>query len=301
MSSTRKAMNDFAKCRVDSTAVDPAHLRSRFAAAIIVAVVLLYCAAPGPARAQSYTLLVEPIYDPARATDVYQPLINYLRSETGLDISLQTSRNFHFYWRDLRRNEGVDFVFEEAHFTDYRIQRFGFTPLVRTAEPSSYTLLVPAAEAERGVSGLIGQNVVSMPAPSMGFAVLLQIFSNPIAQPEIMTFAASWRDGVEMVHAGEATGAMVPRALNQEYPDLVAIAESEDIAGAAVSASPHVPEDVRIKVRDALLLLHDKIDEDPTLYEILHELRVSRFEAASAAEYEGAEAMLQTFHGYDRE
>jgi hypothetical protein len=255
----------------------------------------------GNARAESYTLLVEPTYVPDRATEVYQPLIDYLRNETGVDITLKTSRNFHFYWRDLRRNEDMDFVFEEAHFTDYRIQRFGFTPLVRTAEPSSYTLLVSPDEADRGIDGLIGQNVVCMPAPSMGFAALLQIFSNPVSQPEIMTFAASWRDGVEMVFAEEATGAMVPRWLNQEYPNLVAIAESEEVSGPAVSASPRVPEEVRQKIRDALLVLHEKVDEDPSLYEILHELGITQFEPASAGDFAGTESMLRGFHGYGRD
>jgi hypothetical protein len=253
------------------------------------------------AYAERYTLLVEPTYDPVRAAEVYQPLIEYLRNETGLDIRLQTSRNFHFYWRDLRRNEGIDFVFEEAHFTDYRIQRFGFVPLVRTAEGSSYTLLVDPEEAERGVDGLIGRNVVCMPAPSMGFAALLQIFNNPVAQPEIMTFAASWRDGVEMIFSGEATGAMAPSWLNNEYPNLVAIAESEEVPGPAISAAPHVPEEARNKVRDALLVLHEKIDEDPSLYEILHELGISQFVPANAREYRGFESMLQGFHGYGRE
>jgi hypothetical protein len=265
------------------------------------AIFALVAVAPGMAHAQSYTLLVEPTYDPVRAEGVYEPLINYLRKETGLDITLQTSRNFHFYWRDLRRNENFDFVFEEAHFTDYRAQRFGFTPLARTAESSVFTLLVGADDAEEGLDGLIGHNIVCMPAPSMGFAALLGMFNNPVSQPEIITFAASWRDGVEMIYGGEAKAAMVPRWLNQEYHDLVAIAESDEFAGPAISASSRVPEDAREKVREALLVLHEKVDDDPTLYEILHELGITRFEPAARADYEGAESMLRGFHGYDRD
>ncbi|HRQ63955.1 MAG TPA: PhnD/SsuA/transferrin family substrate-binding protein [Xanthomonadaceae bacterium] len=261
----------------------------------------LALATVGPVRAESYSLLVEPTYDPVRAAGVYEPLINYLRKETGLDIRLQTSRNFHFYWRDLRRNEKFDFVFEEAHFTDFRTKRFGFTPLVRTAEPSVYTLLVRPEDAREGLDGLIGHNIVCMPAPSMGFAALLGLFNNPVAQPEIITFAASWRDGVEMIYGGEAKGAMVPRWLNEEYHDLVAIAESTEFAGPAISASSTVPEEARSRVREALLVLHEKVDDDPTLYEILHELGITRFEPATRGDYDGAERMLQGFHGYDRE
>ena len=89
---------------------------------------------PGSAAmAAEYTLAVEPNYPPAQAQQVYKPLLDYLSKSTGHTFVLKTASNYHVYWRDLRSGAKTDFAFEEAHFTDYRRDRLGFTPLVRVA------------------------------------------------------------------------------------------------------------------------------------------------------------------------
>ena len=94
-----------------------------------------------PALAADYTLAVEPNYPPRVAQQVYTPLLEYLSRSTGHNFTLRTATNYHVYWRDLRSNAKTDFAFEEAHFTDYRIDRLGFRPLVRTVEGTKYLLL----------------------------------------------------------------------------------------------------------------------------------------------------------------
>ena len=79
--------------------------------------------------AAEYKLLVEPSYNVQRATEVYQPLADYLTKTTGHKITLVTSRNYHFFWRDVRQNAPVDFMFAEAHFTDFRAKRFSSSRL----------------------------------------------------------------------------------------------------------------------------------------------------------------------------
>ena len=82
----------------------------------------------GSAAAADYTVTVEPNYPPAQAQAVYKPLLAYLSKATGNNFILKTSGNYHVYWRDLRGATPTDFAFEEAHFTDYRINRQRFTP-----------------------------------------------------------------------------------------------------------------------------------------------------------------------------
>jgi ABC-type phosphate/phosphonate transport system substrate-binding protein len=64
--------------------------------------------------------------------------------------------------------------------------------------------------------------------------------------------------------------------------------------GTAISASPNLDPELRERIREALLSIH----EDPAANEVLLELRISRFEPATAAEYAGADRMLREFHGY---
>jgi len=247
-----------------------------------------------PAMAADYTLAVEPNYPPAQAQQVYKPLLDYLSKSTGHRFILKTATNYHVYWRDLRSGAKTDFAFEEAHFTDYRHERQGFTPLVRVAEGTRYSLLADAPVAEGGIQGLIGYRVVSMPAPSMGYLLLGDLYKNPIAQPEIQSVAANWKDGVEMVFSQETEAAMVPNYIAQTYPNLMVVSESREFTGRALSAGGTVPADVRKAVTEAMLKLH----EDDSLYEVLVELGASQFVPATAAEYAGSERLLRGVFGY---
>lgn len=247
-----------------------------------------------PAHAADFTLTVEPNYPRAQALEVYKPLLDYLSKSTGHKFKLQVGANYHVHWRDLRTGTKTDFAFEEAHFTDFRIDRLGFTPLVRVAESTRYALLADAPVAENGIAGLIGYRVVSMPAPSMGYLLLGDLYKNPIAQPEIQSVAANWRDGVEMVFSQETEAAMVPNYIAQTYPNLMAVSESREFTGRALSAGGTVPADVRKAVSEAMLKLH----EDDSLYEVLVELGASQFVPATAAEYVGSERLLRGVFGY---
>lgn len=259
--------------------------------AAIVAVAMAFASA---AQAADYRVTVEPSFPRNQVAEVYQPLLDYLGQATGHTFTLHVPGNYHALWREVRADTAVDFAFEEAHFTDYRATRSGFSPLVRTIEPTRFSLIAMPHVADQGASGLIGYRVVSMPAPSMGSALLAEIYPNPIAQPEIESSAASWRDGVEMVFAEEAEAAMVPDYIANLYPNLLPISQSEPYPGRAFSASPTVPEDVRVAVRDALLAL----DQQDDLYTLLAELGISGFVVADASEYDGNDEMLRGFFGF---
>jgi hypothetical protein len=248
----------------------------------------------GHATADTFTFVAEPSYPPDQAQEVYKPLVDYLSRSTGHTFKLVTPRNYHLHWRDMRRNTPYDFVYEEAHFVDYRAQRYGFEPLVRKSSPTVYALLADFQFADKGVAGLVGRRIVSMPAPSLGFAMLAEMYSNPISQPDFRSEASSWRDGVEMVFAGDAEAAMVPNFLAEQYPNLVSLKESRSVPGAALSANPAISAEVKQAVRDAMLKLH----EDPDSYNTLVELGATQFEPATAAEYFGIEQALSSFFGY---
>ncbi len=240
------------------------------------------------------TLIVEPSYSPARLAEVFEPLANYIGNAAGRKVRLVTPRNYHFFWRDVRRNEPADLMFSEAHFTDYRAQRYGTIPLVRTAEKLSYSILVSDLIEDPDLNSLVGRRLVTMPSPSLGFALLTKLYPNPVSQPEILSAATSWRDGVEMIFADEADAAIVPTWLKDEYPNLIPVWQSQEFMGPAISASPDLEPELRERIREALLSIH----EDPAANEVLLELRISRFDPATAAEYAGADRMLREFHGY---
>ena len=248
------------------------------------------------ALAAEYNFAVEPTYTPERAREVYEPLIAYLTKTTSHTFKLVTARNYAFYWNDIRNRKDLHFVFDEAHFTDFRIQRFGYVPIVKSSLPTSYSLLTQDDVQEGNVQAFVAKSLVTMPAPNLGFALLLEYFPNPMQQPDLRSLATSWRDTVEIVFAGEANATMVPSWLRDQYPNLIPVITTREFPGPAVSASAEVPADVQAKVKEALLVLH----EDPTLYEVISELGVQQFVEANAAEYKGSEQMLKNFYGYNK-
>ncbi len=246
------------------------------------------------ANAATYTLTVEPNYPVAQAQEVYKPLLAYLSKSTGHTFVLKIAPNYHVHWRDMRNKVKVDFAFEEAHFTDYRAKRQRMIPLVRVVEPTKYTLLISDEMAAGGVQGLIGHRITSMSSPSLGYLLLGEIYQNPIAQPEIKSFAANLKDGVEMIFAGESDGAMVPSYIADQYSNLQPAHVTRELPGRALSAHETVPADVRKAVSNAMLKLH----LDNNLYDVISELGTAKFIPANAAVYAGSEKVLSTAYGY---
>lgn len=245
-------------------------------------------------QAETYNLVVQPIYTPDRSQEVYAPLVDYLNRATSHTFKLVTPKNFHHYWVDMRRRDDWHFVLDDAHFTDYRVQKFDYEPLVRTAEGESFSLLAGPTLMETELDTLVGRRIVTMPAPSLGFSLLTQWFDNPLQQPIIVSSAFSWRDTVEIVFAGEAEAAMVPTWLAERYPNLLPIRQSMALPGTAISAAPGIAEDAKSEITGALLRLH----EDESLYEVLVELNISQFEETNREEYAGYADLLRSFYGF---
>ena len=268
--------------------------RLRGAIATAIAASALICSSG--VSAAEYRFTAEPTYAPDVARDVYKPLLDYLSKATGDTFVLVTPPSYSSYWRDFLKPDITDFSFEEAHFADYRIQRSQFVPLVRKAEATTYTLLANVEFEGKDPSALLGSEIATMPAPSLGYALLMQFFPDPVQQPRLLSSAASWRDTVQIVFGGEAEAAIIPSwiASADGYPNLITLKTSREFPGTAILVSPSVPEDVRNKVRDALL----DVEGAPELGELLLELGITRFVPATAADFAGDQEMLSGFYGY---
>ena len=79
-----------------------------------------------------------------------------------------------------------------------------------------------------------------------------------------------------------------------ENPARSEIWRSREVPGRVFSASPDLPQDVRQKVADALLKLH----EDPEAYAVMTELRTERLVGVDQGAYDGLERLLINSFGY---
>ena len=226
-------------------------------------------------------LLVNPIYLPEQAEQVYQPLARFLSEETGLNIELVTARNFHRYWLDARRDQSAPLVLEDSHMASWRMNRHGYQPLVTTSTPTSFSLLAMAQYADNDWSDFVGLRISSLPSPSLGYVILSNWYSNPLQQPLILSNATSWLDAIEIVFAGEADAAIVPQNLVQRYPNLYQIRQSEELPGLTLSAASNVPAPIREMLTEAMVRLHENADYHGALFE----LDIEQFVPANPEDY----------------
>jgi hypothetical protein len=248
-------------------------------------------AEPGPASNQGmrFVLQVHPIFTPEQVESVYSPLINYLNASTPYHFELQSARDFHRYWAEIRRGVTPDLVLEDAHLAAYRIQRFGYTPLVKAEEPATFSLLTSGMNMDAELRDFVGTPVSSMPAPSLGYLVLTSWYTNPMQQPVIQSNASSWLDAVEIVFSMEAEAAIVPHNLVARYVNMEIVHTSEEFPHASITASPDVPLEVQQAIIQALTTLH----EDPDYFSALHELDIEQFVPATVGEFNGLERWLE--------
>ena len=255
----------------------------------------LLAGVPSAASAANYTLTVEPTYPADQLREVYGPLITYLNRTTGHRFILRSAPNFNEHWRQLRSGAAVEFVFEEGHFFDYRAKRSGAIALARTQENSAYAIAVADPEiAAEGRDGIVGRTVASLGAPNLGYVLVFDSFKNPLAQPDVRAVSSKWSDGPDLVFSGDVEATLLPAYLASENPALTEVWRSADVPGRVLSASPELPQDVRQKVTDALLKLH----EDPEAFAVMTELRTERLVAVDRATYDGLERLLINSFGY---
>ena len=250
------------------------------------------------AHAAQYRFTPEPTYTPDVAEAIYKPLLDYLSKATGDTFVLTPAANYSSYWRNILKPDQTDFSYDEAQFADYRITHLNFIPLARRSQGSSYTLLANPDFEGKDPKSLLSSRIATMPAPSLGYAVLMQIFSDPVQQPDIKSNATSWKDSLDILNGGESEAAIFPTWMLETFgnPSLVTLFTSKEFPGPAILASPNVPEEVRNKVRDALL----NVDGAPELGELLLELGISKFVAAQANDYAGDQSILSGFYGYKK-
>ncbi|AKS42183.1 phosphate/phosphite/phosphonate ABC transporter substrate-binding protein [Wenzhouxiangella marina] len=238
------------------------------------------------------TLHVHPIFPPDQAELVYRPLLNYLSATTPHQFELSTSRDFHRFWLEIRRGNMPDLVLEDAHLIALRIQRDGYMPLVKAAEPATFSLLTNSMSADPQLQDFVARPVSSMPAPSLGYLILSSWYPNPMQQPRILSNAASWLDAIEIVFSMEAEAAIAPHNLVARYVNMVPVRTSEEFPHATIAASPSVPADVQNQIREALLTLHENGDH----FTALHELDIDQFVPAQVSEYSGLEQWLSDIY-----
>ena len=275
---------------------DPASVRSRMLGVLLVAALL----APGFARAAEpvpLVLLVQPVLSEDQTRKAFQPLCDFIAKLAGRTCRVHTAPNFLAYWHMIQRNQGIDFVLDAAHFTDYRAQKQGYVVLAKIPEGVSYSLITPKSETVFDPQELLGKTIATLGPPSIGAARLNAMFPNPMRQPAIREVASA-EEGIELVVKGRVSAAILPTPIVGQrlarHGDIYVVMTTEPIPHIALSAAPHIDPAVRDRVRQALL----SAPNSEAGRVMLKGIGFPGFEAASAETYHNQSRVLKEYWGY---
>lgn len=243
-------------------------------------------------QANDYSLAIHPVLPPEKTEQAYRPLVDYLASKTGHTFHIVTNSNFLIHWQMIKKGK-YDFVLDGPQFTGYRLEKLGYSVVVRFPDVVSYTLVAGENEMVMEPNELIGKIVASTPSPALGALRLQQIYPNPLRQPRIMETNDS-ASAAQLVVNGQAHAAIIPAAMVGNYPQLITVYNTEQIPAPAISASPKVEAEVKEAVRSALL---DAVNSDEGK-NVLESINIERFEASDGMEYRPHAALLQGMWEY---
>ncbi|MDJ0880522.1 MAG: PhnD/SsuA/transferrin family substrate-binding protein [Gammaproteobacteria bacterium] len=245
------------------------------------------------ASALEFSLSIQPILPKKQIIEAYTPLANYLSRQTGHTITIKGHSNFITYWADMRRENGFDLVLDAAHFTDYRVNKKNYEVLAKLPDTVSFALVSHEDELVFDIEELVLKRVATLVAPSVGAIRLLDLFTDPFRQPMIV-YARDSNDAAKMVMDKRVYAAIIPTALVGSYEGLNTITTTDSLPHMAFSASPKVPQEVRDKIRLALVEAKDT----EAGQEMLSKINFTAFEKTDTAAYENYHLMLQHVLGY---
>lgn len=213
--------------------------------------ILLFFTTMSQAADGKIVFAVQPILEREATTEFYEPLVTYLRKQTGMDIELAASINFLTYWQKMRRSE-FDLVLDAAHFTSYRMNNLGYTPIAKVPGTVTYSLVTGGDLLIFEPEELIGKLVACAAPPSLGMLRLQEMYPNPLRQPVIKE-SPSAETALALLSEGKVVAAMVPTPLLNNYPGFNVVVTTEPSPHVTFSVAPTVPEKTRDALQKALL------------------------------------------------
>lgn len=272
-------------------------MHSRLSLTRIVLALALLCANAAQSAGDGLVLGVEPLLSETETQQQFQPLCVYLSAVTQQPCRVVTRPNFLSYWETMRRGKVYNLILDDAHFTDYRAQKMGYTVLAKIPDTVTYSLIVPRTVKRTDPTRLVGRRIATHGIPSMGAAQLNGLFPRPSKQP-IPVEVNDAEEGFALLRAGKVAAAILPTPLVREAMlrgmELRVVLSTVPIPHMAMSASPDLDPALRQAVREALLGAH----KSESGQKMLTQLGIPRFDPANGTIYRGQARILQDYWGY---
>lgn len=219
----------------------------------------------------------------------YQPIADHLSRVTGKRFIYQYSDNWLSYSKNMTAGT-YDIVFDGPAFNGWRIERMSHAPLVKLSDEVVFVVVARSDAPITQLKQLAGRRVCAVAAPDAGALTLLSQFDNPARQP-VIAEAKNWQDAYKRLMEGKCAGSVIPqKALRTLDRDTVkVIHQHKPQPNQAFSAGPRLSQELKDKVRDALLSAPGK----EATARLRDDLGGGDFVPATPAEYVGLGKLLK--------
>ena len=206
-----------------------------------------------------YTLGVVPQFDPRRLSEIWQPIIDELKRQTGLRLVLRFSPSIPEFEKEFSRGE-FDFAYMNPYHLIVAHRKQGYQPLLRDVGRQLYGIIVVRKESElQSIEELDGKKV-AFPAPNaLGAALIPRAeFANKFNISVDQVYARSHSSVYLNVILGVVdAGGGVQKTLMQQPPEireqLRVLYKTTKVSPHPIAAHKRVPEDVQQRVLVAFL------------------------------------------------
>jgi phosphonate transport system substrate-binding protein len=243
---------------------------------------------PVYAEERVYSFGVVPQFEAKKLRHTWQPIINYLKKETGYNFKIKGSPTIGGFEEELLRGE-FDFAYMNPLHLILAHEKEGYLPLVRDIGKTLYGVLVVKKDGGITEVSQLDGKTIAFPAPrALGATILIKQELEDIYGIQISSVYAKTHDSVYLnVLLGKASaGGGVQQSLNRQTPEyksaLRVIYTTRKVPTHPIGVLPTVPGRVVTAVTAALL----KLGKSPGGRKLLKEIPMGQIGPASLAEYE---------------
>ena len=229
----------------------------------------------------------------AASADVATELAAWLSSRVQRPVRGALTRDALSHWALVRQGVSHDVVLEEAHFTAYRVTRYGFRVLARAVDEARFAVVVAPGTLVSVLDDLRTRRVAVSPPPALAALRILELFTPAHLAPVLVT-PAPGESATDWVLNGAAAAAVINASAGLAFEGLRAVLFTDTSPGPGVSVSPSVDAATAQALGRALLTLGSARADG----ELLKKLAISGFALASNETYDGAERVLRATWGY---
>lgn len=239
-----------------------------------------------------------PTQSPEETRQLYQPLVDYLASQTGRKIILKPAKNFLEYSHAMQ-NGVYDIVFDGPHFVGWRVARHQHQVVAKLPGTIRYSIVSRDDARITDYKDLAGKKVCAFSSPNLLSLAFMDLFPRAASQP-ILIKVNSFKQAMTCVHGGYGVAALV----SEKYWEVQSYQQKKglQLIYTTSKALPHRAFSVsrRVDARTRRLIVNALTSEGAIESgdAILQRFRSKKFTTADSSEYRGLEALLKPVWGY---